>query len=125
MPSAPSRPSADPCGHRLGGPGSDILYWAGDQKLTTGFSYGTYLGPLYAELFPANTGLRSDCPGPSRSYKDPQVGTARAERALRNYVAWCQSDRAAPDRGTDAGVQQTETFTGQPVARALLDPELR
>ena len=31
---------------------------SGDEKLNyLGFSYGTYLGAHYADLFPANTGL--------------------------------------------------------------------
>ena len=68
---------------------------SGDQKLNyTGFSYGTYLGATYAELFPANTGrlVLDGALDPSLSYSERRQGQARGfERALRNYVVWCPS----------------------------------
>ena len=90
---------------------------SGDQKLTyAGFSYGTYLGATYAELFPANTGrlVLDGALDPSLSYSERRQGQARGfERALRNYVAWCQSGQSCPlSGGTDAGVQQIgDVFT--------------
>ena len=90
---------------------------SGDQKLNyTGFSYGTYLGATYAELFPANTGrlVLDGALDPSLSYSERRQGQARGfERALRNYVAWCQSGQSCPLSGdTDAGVQQIgDVFT--------------
>ena len=90
---------------------------SGDQKLTyAGFSYGTYLGATYAELFPANTGrlVLDGALDPSLSYNERRQGQARGfERALRNYVAWCQSGQSCPlSGGTDAGVQQIgDVFT--------------
>ena len=90
---------------------------SGDQKLNyTGFSYGTYLGATYAELFPANTGrlVLDGALDPSLSYSERRQGQARGfERALRNYVAWCQSGQSCPLTGdTDAGVQQIgDVFT--------------
>ena len=90
---------------------------SGDQKLNyTGFSYGTYLGATYAELFPANTGrlVLDGALDPSLSYNERRQGQARGfERALRNYVAWCQSGQSCPlSGGTDAGVQQIgDVFT--------------
>ena len=84
---------------------------SGDQKLNyTGFSYGTYLGATYAELFPANTGrlVLDGALDPSLSYSERRQGQALGfERALRNYVAWCQSGQSCPLTGdTDAGVKQ-------------------
>ena len=90
---------------------------SGDQKLNyAGFSYGTYLGATYAELFPANTGrlVLDGALDPSLSYSERRQGQARGfERALRNYVAWCQSGQSCPLTGdTDAGVQQIgDVFT--------------
>ena len=90
---------------------------SGDQKLNyTGFSYGTYLGATYAELFPANTGrlVLDGALDPSLSYSERRQGQALGfERALRNYVAWCQSGQSCPLTGdTDAGVQQIgDVFT--------------
>ena len=84
---------------------------SGDQKLNyAGFSYGTYLGAHYAELFPANTGrmVLDGALDPSLSLSEHILGQARGfERALRNYVAWCQSGQSCPLSGdVDAGVQQ-------------------
>ena len=90
---------------------------SGDQKLNyTGFSYGTYLGATYAELFPANTGrlVLDGALDPSLSYSERRQGQARGfERALRNYVVWCQSGQSCPLSGdTDAGLQQIgDVFT--------------
>ena len=90
---------------------------SGDQKLNyTGFSYGTYLGATYAELFPANTGrlVLDGALDPSLSYSERRQGQALGfERALRNYVAWCQSGQSCPLTGdTDAGVKQVgDVFT--------------
>ena len=84
---------------------------SGDQKLNyLGLSYGTYLGAHYAELFPANTGrlVLDGALDPSLTYSERRQGQARGfERALRNYVAWCQSGQNCPLSGdVDAGVQQ-------------------
>ena len=84
---------------------------SGDQKLNyAGFSYGTYLGAHYAELFPANTGrmVLDGALDPSLSLSEHILGQARGfERALRNYVSWCQSGQNCPFSGdADAGVKQ-------------------
>ena len=88
---------------------------SGDQKLNyAGFSYGTYLGATYAELFPANTGrlVLDGALDPSLSYSERRQGQARGlQRALRNYVAWCQSGQSCPLTGdADAGVQQVRAL---------------
>ncbi|WP_308504872.1 alpha/beta fold hydrolase, partial [uncultured Actinomyces sp.] len=84
---------------------------SGDQKLNyAGFSYGTYLGAHYAELFPANTGhmVLDGTLDPSISLYERQAGAMKGlERALRTYVDWCQAGQGCPlTGGTDAGVQQ-------------------
>ena len=84
---------------------------SGDEKLNyLGFSYGTYLGAHYAELFPANTGrmVLDGTLDPSISLYERQAGAMKGlERALRTYVDWCQAGQGCPlTGGTDAGVQQ-------------------
>ena len=90
---------------------------SGNDKLNyVGFSYGTYLGAHYAELFPANTGrmVFDGAVDPTLSLGERGVGQARGfESSLRTYVEQCQAGLAVqkgqrcPLTGdTDAGVQQ-------------------
>ena len=87
---------------------------SGNEKLDyAGFSYGTYLGAHYAELFPSNTGrmVLDGAVDPSLSLGDRGSGQAKGfERSLRTYVEQCQAGQAGqncPLTGdTDAGVQQ-------------------
>lgn len=76
----------------------------GDDKLTyLGYSYGTFLGATYAQLFPDRVGrlVLDGAIDPSVSGLD--VGTTQAigfESALRAYMADCLSQRECPFRGT-------------------------
>ena len=84
---------------------------AGQEKLTyLGFSYGTYLGAVYAENFPDNTGrmVLDGAIDPALSLADQGLGQATGfEQALRTYVDYCQASTGCPlSGGTDAGVQQ-------------------
>ena len=84
---------------------------AGQEKLTyLGFSYGTYLGAVYAENFPGNTGrmVLDGAIDPALSLADQGLGQATGfEQALRTYVDYCQASTGCPlSGGTDAGVQQ-------------------
>ena len=85
---------------------------SGDQKLNyLGFSYGTYLGATYAELFPANTGrlVLDGAVDPSLSAADLSLGQAKGfEASLRAYVQSCQSSKlGCPLSGdVDSGVSQ-------------------
>ncbi|MEB7505654.1 alpha/beta hydrolase [Arthrobacter koreensis] len=83
---------------------------AGDPKLNyLGFSYGTFLGATYAELFPDNVGRLVLDGGldPAASNEEITLGQARAfEKAIRAYVADCQSSSNCPLQGSvDDGVQ--------------------
>ena len=84
----------------------------GQQALTyLGFSYGTYLGATYAELFPANTGrlVLDGAVDPSLSAADLSLGQAKGfEASLRAYVQNCQSSKlGCPLSGdVDSGVSQ-------------------
>ncbi|MCL3861393.1 alpha/beta hydrolase [Actinotalea sp. K2] len=83
--------------------GDDELYYAG-------FSYGTFLGATYAELFPQNVGrlLLDGALDPSMSNDDLVIGQAIGfENALTAYVADCQAGRGCPLTGTvDDGLAQ-------------------
>lgn len=83
---------------------------ANDPKLNyLGFSYGTFLGATYAELFPENVGRMVLDGGidPSASNEEITLGQARAfETAIRSYVEDCQSSTNCPlDGSVDDGVQ--------------------
>ena len=88
----------------------------GQQTLTyLGFSYGTYLGATYAELFPANTGrlVLDGAVDPSLSAADLSLGQAKGfEASLRAYVQNCQSSKlGCPLSGdVDSGVSQVREF---------------
>lgn len=76
----------------------------GDDELTyLGYSYGTFLGATYAQLFPDRVGrlVLDGAIDPAVSGID--VGTTQAvgfESALRAYMADCLTDRECPFRGT-------------------------
>ncbi len=68
----------------------------GDQKLSyLGFSYGTYLGTVYADLYPTRVrALTLDGAVDPRQYGDDFLGllelNARAsERSVDAFLAWC------------------------------------
>lgn len=87
----------------------------GQASLTyLGFSYGTYLGATYADLFPGNVGrfVLDGAIDPSLSAAEITQGQAEGfESALRQYVADCQSGNQCPLSGdVDAGVQQIRDF---------------
>ena len=76
----------------------------GDEQLHyLGYSYGTFLGATYAELYPENVGrlVLDGAIDPSISGLD--VGTEQAigfEKALRAYMANCLTTQDCPFRGT-------------------------
>ncbi|MCC3283137.1 alpha/beta hydrolase [Arthrobacter caoxuetaonis] len=77
---------------------------AGDSKLNyLGFSYGTFLGATYAELFPKTVGRMVLDGGidPSASNEEITLGQARAfEKAIRAYVEDCLTSSNCPLSGT-------------------------
>ena len=88
----------------------------GNAKLNyLGMSYGTYIGALYADLFPGRVGrtvLDSAMDPSKQSY-----GEGRAEQVtfyegvLRQYVEHCQAQSACPLSGsTDEAVAQLAAF---------------
>lgn len=75
----------------------DVLRAAlGDSKLTyLGKSYGTYLGAIYADLFPSRVGrmVLDGAIDPSLSAKEFALGQAAGfQRAWDGFVRWCVDD---------------------------------
>lgn len=74
----------------------DLLrFLLGAEKLNyIGVSYGTYIGALYAELFPENTG-RMVLDSAVNITDDDSVSQADGfELALTNYATWCAGDES-------------------------------
>ena len=95
----------------------------GDEKLYyLGFSYGTFLGATYADLYPENVGrlVLDGALDPSMSNDDLVVGQAVGfENALRAYVEDCQQDAGCPLRGSlEDGLAQVADV----VAKAEVSP---
>lgn len=95
----------------------------GDERLSyAGFSYGTFLGATYADLYPENVGrlLLDGALDPSISESELTTGQAVGfENALRAYVADCQAGPGCPLTGSlDDGLTQirrvVETATATP-----------
>ena len=77
----------------------------GDPQLNyLGYSYGTFLGATYAELYPERVGrlVLDGAVDPSISLLDVStVQTVGFESALRAYMADCLTTSECPFRGTD------------------------
>ncbi len=97
----------------------------GDTKMHyLGYSYGTYLGTMYAELFPDKVG-RMVLDGPI----DPLVGEldslatqmAGFDSALKAYMASCQAKKGCPFTGSvDSGLHQVRAVLDGIDARHLM-----
>jgi pimeloyl-ACP methyl ester carboxylesterase len=90
----------------------DILRAAvGDAKLNyLGFSYGTFLGATYADLFPERVGrlVLDGALDPSLSNAEVTLGQAKAfEAAIRSYAESClQSSDCPMDGSVDDAISQ-------------------
>ena len=87
----------------------------GDKDLNyLGYSYGTYLGAIYTELFPDNIGrvVLDSAMDPTMARQDPMEGDAAAgEQSLRTYIESQQGQAGFPLSGTtDEAVAQLATF---------------
>lgn len=83
----------------------------GDEQLHyAGFSYGTFLGAVYADLYPERVGrlLLDGALDPSIGVEELVAGQAEGfEDALRAYVEYCLAGEGCPLTGdVDAGMAQ-------------------
>lgn len=95
----------------------------GDAKLNyLGYSYGTYLGAVYAGLYPGKTGrlVLDGALDPAASNFDvTEVQAKGFESALRAYLADCLTRKDCPFTGT---VDQAMTTVGQLLASVEKSP---
>ncbi|MFI7582117.1 alpha/beta fold hydrolase [Kocuria kalidii] len=96
----------------------------GDDELHyLGYSYGTFLGATYADLFPQHTGrfVLDAAMDPSLDQAGVVLGQAAAfERALRLYVESCLPLDGCPFEGTvDEGLAEIEALLRQAEAQPL------
>ena len=87
----------------------------GNEKLNyLGTSYGTYIGAIYADLFPGHVGrtVLNAAMDPSRHRTDSDAEViAFKEGALRQYVEHCQAHDGCPLTGsTDEAIAQLAAF---------------
>ncbi|GGO95491.1 alpha/beta hydrolase [Actinomyces gaoshouyii] len=87
----------------------------GNSALTYfGYSYGTFLGATYADLFPGNVGrfVLDGAVDPAIGGGRMALGQAKGfESALRAYVESCQSGSDCPLTGSvDDGIKQIQDF---------------
>ena len=79
-----------------------------------GISYGTYIGALYADLFPGHVGrlVLDSAMDPAQRWADGDAEiTAFTEGVLRQYVEHCQAQDGCPLTGsTDEAVAQLAAF---------------
>ncbi|MDO5747378.1 MAG: alpha/beta hydrolase [Actinomycetaceae bacterium] len=105
----------------------DIMRAAvGDEKLTfLGFSYGSYLGQVYAELFGANVGrmVLDGVLASSFTYDEVSLSQAKGmEASLRHWVGYCQEQgRKCPVYGLneDEAIQKIRAFLDSLVDKPL------
>jgi pimeloyl-ACP methyl ester carboxylesterase len=106
----------------------DILRAAlGETKLNyVGKSYGTYLGTLYAEIFPNNVGrfVLDGAVDPNIPMKDQNLSQAMGfDGALKAFVKDCMTQSDCPFTGTPAQAQATIIATLQAAATDPLPQE--
>ncbi|MGG5174602.1 alpha/beta fold hydrolase [Pseudarthrobacter sp. J1763] len=92
-----------------------------DAKLNyVGYSYGTFLGSTYAQLFPDKVGrvVLDGALDPALSNEELTLGQAKAfEAALKTYVTSCLQGSDCPLSGTpDEGMQQIRDLIASFVA---------
>lgn len=80
----------------------------GDEKLSYyGYSYGTYIGAVYAELFPFNVGRLGLDAAVNITDSDEVIQAMGFDLALRNFAGWC-----AENADCDLGSTTDEVLAG-------------
>ena len=102
----------------------------GDEKLTyLGFSYGTYLGATYAELYPENTGRLVFDGALDPSVSGNEVGMRQViafEQSLGAYLGVCLDGSGCPFRGTvDQALDEVSQLLASLDQRPLVGPDGR
>lgn len=96
----------------------------GDEKISyLGVSYGTYLGAVYASMFPTNVRsmvLDSAYEPKGDSIEERYMTQIRGfEKAMNNWIAWCEKEARCAFQASDVGARWDALYTKldqQPVA---------
>ena len=96
----------------------------GDEKISyLGVSYGTYLGAVYASMFPTHVRamvLDSAFEPKGDSIEERYMTQEKGfEKAMNNWIAWCEKDDKCAFHASDVGVRWDALYTkldNQPVA---------
>jgi len=102
----------------------------GDRKLNLlGYSYGTYLGATYAELYPHKTGrmvLDGALDPAASSFEVTDIQAKGFESAFRAYLKACIGTKSCPFRGTvDQAVDETSDILNRLQASPLRNSDGR
>ncbi|MEP6481164.1 MAG: alpha/beta hydrolase [Rhodoglobus sp.] len=102
----------------------------GDEKLNyLGYSYGTFLGAMYAELFPQNVGkmVLDGALDPTVSSLDElKVQMAGFDGAFRAYMASCLKSSDCPFTGSvDTALREARSVLDTVTAKHLTNPDGR
>lgn len=102
----------------------------GDEKLNyLGYSYGTFLGATYADLYPEKTGRLVLDGAVDPSTTDFEVTKTQAvgfENAFKAYLADCVTREECPFRGSvDAALDRTAALLGELAVEPLPAPDGR
>jgi len=96
----------------------------GDEKISyLGVSYGTYLGAVYASMFPTNVRsmvLDSAYEPKGDSIEERYMTQIRGfEKAMNNWIVWCEKEARCAFQASDVGARWDALYTKldqQPVA---------
>lgn len=102
----------------------------GDEKLNyLGYSYGTFLGATYADLYPEKTGrlVLDGAVDPSTSdYEVTETQAVGFENAFKAYLADCVTREECPFRGTvDSALDRTAALLSELAVNPLPAPDGR
>lgn len=99
-----------------------LRHLVGDGKLTyLGVSYGTYLGAMYAELYPQRVGRMVLDSAVNITTKEPPSQQEAFDKSFHEFATWCAQPRShCPLKGTpDQIVDQTKGFLDHLGSRRL------
>ena len=92
----------------------------GDDKLNYfGSSYGTRIGALYAELYPARVGRMVLDGSVNISGSDTISQTEGFERALNNFASWCAAQRCRLGSSKAEVLERVQTYLDELDQRPL------
>jgi len=91
-----------------------LRHLVGDAKINYfGSSYGTRIGSLYAELYPARVGRMVLDGSVNISGKDTITQTEGFERALNNFAGWCAAENCGLGDSRAEVLRRVRTYLDQ------------